>query len=149
MCFRALLWLYLSYKANESIARRVKTILWIQTSANAKFRFHTPFKGIWYDNMILKISKLNKYIKIFRFSKFQIKIDCSVSALVSARCKIWKEQHFSFHWEKIIPRGIFFQFLHSIEIQQISSGKFKFWVENSLMQILNVPRGNLLNFDRM
>ena len=37
VCLRALLASYLSYKANESIARRVKTILWIQTSANAKF----------------------------------------------------------------------------------------------------------------
>ena len=36
-----------------------------------------------------------------KFSKFQIKIDCSVSALVSARCQIWKEQHLSFHWKKI------------------------------------------------
>ena len=35
-----------------------------------------------------------------KFSKFQIKIDCSVSALVSARCQIWKEQHLSFHWKK-------------------------------------------------
>ena len=33
----------------------------------------------------------------------------------------------SFHWKKVIPLAIFVQFLHSIEIQQISAGKFGIW----------------------
>ena len=42
----------------------------------------------------------HNFQKKSKISKFQIKIDCSVSALVSARCQIWKEQHLSFHWKK-------------------------------------------------
>ena len=32
--------------------------------------------------------------------------------------------------KKIIPLAIFVQFLHSIEIQQISAGKFEIWSED-------------------
>ena len=49
---------------------------------------------------ILVLNDIIIFKKKAKFSKFQIKIDCSVSALVSARCQIWKEQHLSFHWKK-------------------------------------------------
>ena len=53
----------------------------------------------------------HNFQKKAKFSKFQIKIDCPVSALVSARCKIWKEQHLSFHWKKINVVKFFYDFL--------------------------------------
>ena len=45
---------------------------------------------------ILVLNAIIIFKKKSEFSKFQIKIDCPVSA----RCKIWKEQHLSFHWKK-------------------------------------------------
>ena len=61
-----------------------------------------------------------KFWKFCFFSKIMMslktKIFRRVSALVSARCEIWKEQHLSFHWKKINVVTFFDDFLSPNEV---------------------------------
>ena len=71
------------------------------------WNFHLVWPAQFREWSVFNIFATFFYNKISIFLKFQIKIDCPVSALVSAWCKILKEQHLSFHWKKIISLSFF------------------------------------------
>ena len=55
----------------------------------------------------------------------------------------------AFTGKKIIPLAIFVQFLRSIEIHQISAGKFECLSRKFIDSNLEFLSGNLMNFTRM
>ena len=67
-----------------------------------------------------------------------------MSALVSARCKIWKEQHLSFHWKKINVVAFFDDFLSLNELWRVLGGVNSF-LRNGISGIQNREETGKLN----